>query len=243
MPQQSKSSETDFAAAVRAVAGYDFDRPRTQLVELERLINSTHGDRPARLRIEKAMSELLGSPATVAAKQFICKKLWIMGSDLSIPALEALLTGPDAVLAEAACYALRTQESEAAAASLRRALARSSGVARVAIINLLGDKQDTASAKPLTTLASDSNPLVSEAAICALGKIATHETVAALTALRRAPSNPTHNLECAHALLQAGQQLAKRGDSAAARAIWTQLIQDTEPIQIRRGASLALKGK
>lgn len=232
----------DLEAAVRAVSDYDFHLPRTKLVELERLINSTYGDRAARSRIETAMAGLLGSQATVAAKQFICKKLWIMGSDLSVPALETLLQGPDPVLAEAACYALRSSESGLAAAALRKALSRSRGVARVAIINVLGDRQDALSAQQLTALAADPDPLVSDAAIAALGKIASNQSVTALTQMHRSSSNPTRRLHCAHALLQAGQQLAKRGDSAAARTIWSQLNKDTEPVQIRRGASLALRG-
>ncbi len=241
MQHQSNSSAAELAAAVRAVSDYDFERPRTQLVELERLINATHGNPAARLQIEKAMVELLRSQATVAAIQFVCKKLWMMGTDLSVPALAALLEGADPVLAEAACYALRSQESEVAAAAMRKALDRSRGAARVAIINVLADKHDAASTRQLIALAADADPQVSDAAIGALGKIATSECVAALNRLHRG-SDPTGRLNCAHALLQAGQQLAKRGSMAAARAIWGQLIKDTESAQIRRGASLALKG-
>lgn len=241
MQDLSNFSVAELAAAVRAVSDYDFDRPRTKLVELERLINATHGNRTARMEIEKAMVELLGSQTTVAAKQFVCKKLWMMGSDLSVPALASLLQGPDPVLAEAACYALRSQESAAAAAAMRKALDRARGVARVAIINLLGDKQDAASVSQLIALATGADALASDAAIAALGKIASPESVAVLTRTHR-DSDPTRRLNCSHALLQAAQQLAKRGDSPAAKAIWTLLIKDTEPAQIRRGASLALKG-
>jgi HEAT repeat protein len=242
MQNQSNPYATALAAAVRAVSDYDFDRPRTRLVELERLINSTHGNLAARIEIENAMAQLLRSSATVAAKQFVCKKLWMMGTDLSVPALATLLEAPNPVLAEAACYALRSQESAAATAALRRALDRVRGVARASIINVLGDKHDTESSSQLSALAADPDPLVSDAAIAALGKIASNETVAALTKIHRASSELARRLQSAHALLQAGQQLAKRGDSAAAKAIWRLLNNDSEPSQIRRGASLALKG-
>jgi hypothetical protein len=241
MQDPSDFSAAALTAAVQAVSDYDFDRPRTKLVELERLINATYRNRTARTEIEKAMAESLGSQATVAAKQFVCKKLWMMGSDLSVPALAALLQGPDPVLAEAACYALRSHESAVAAAAIRKALDRARGVARVAIINLLGVKQDVACTSQLIALAGDADAMASDAAIAALGKIASHESVAALTKMHRA-SDRTRRLKCSHALLQAGQQLAKRGDSTAAKAIWNQLNSDTEPAQIRRGASLALKG-
>jgi HEAT repeat protein len=241
MQLQSNFSADEFAAAVQAVSDYDFDRPRTKLVEVERLINSTHGNQAARLQIEKLMAALLTSKATVAAKQFICKKLWIMGTDLSLPALASLLEGSDPVLSEAACYALRSQDSAAALAVLSKALTRCRGVARVAILNLLGDKKDATSAPQIIPLASDPDPVLSDAAICALGKIASGESVAALDRMHRG-SDPTRRLNSAHALLQAGQQLAQRGNSAAAKTIWSQLVKDTEAPQIRRGASLALKG-
>jgi HEAT repeat protein len=241
MQLQSNFSADEIEAAIQAVSDYDFDRPRTKLVEVERLINSTHGNRTARLQIEKLMAGLLTSKATVAAKQFICKKLWIMGSDLSLPALASLLEGSDPVLSEAACYALRSQDSAAALAVLRKSLTRCRGVARVAILNLLGDKKDATNTAQIIALASDPDPLLSDAAICALGKIASGESVAALDRMHRG-SDPTRRLNSAHALLQAGQQLAQRGNSAAARAIWSQLVKDTAAPQIRRGASLALKG-
>ncbi len=241
MQPPSNFPADELAAAVQAVSDYDFDRPRTRLVELERIINATNGNRTARMQIEKLMAGLLVSKATVAAKQFLCKKLWIIGTDLSLPALASLLEGPDPVLAEAACYALRSQDSAAALAALRNSLARTRGVARIAIINLLGEKQDAASTPQIIALAADPDPLLSDAAICTLGKIATREAVAALTRMHRA-SDPARRLDCAHALLQAGQQLSKRGNSVAAKDLWGQLIKDTEPAQIRRGASLALKG-
>ena len=231
----------DLTAAVRAVGAYDFDRPRAQLVAFERLINSTYGDRAARLQIESAMADLLGSTATVAAKQFICKKLWIMGTDHSVPALSKLLEGSDPVLAEAACYALRTQASPLAAAALRNALDRARGPARVAIINLLGDKHDAASTPHLIPLSAAPDPLTAEAAIAALGKIASPEAVAALTGMQNGP-DATRRVQSAHALLQAGQHLAKRGDLPAAKAIYSRLTGPAVPNQIRRGAALALKG-
>ena len=241
MQIESKYSNADLKAAVGAVGGYDYDRPRTKLVALEHLINQTYGDPVARRQIETAMAELLGSQATVAAKQFVCKKLWIMGTDLSVPALSKLLEGADPVLAEAACYALRTQDSALAAAALRSALDRIRGVPRVAVINLLGDRHDAASTTPLIALAAASDAPAVEAAIAALGKIASREAVTALTSMLRGP-DPARRIHSAHALLQAGQQLAKRGSAAEAKAIWSQLTGSAEPASVRRGASLALRG-
>ena len=240
MQSPSTFSAGELAAAVRAVSDYDFHLPRTRLVSLERLINATVGNREARRQIETAMAELLGAKATgsqttVAAKQFICKKLWFMGTDLSVPALGKLLQGSNPILAEAACYALRSQETPVARATLRQALGHARGVARIAIINLLGEQHDAASSPQLIALATDPDPATAEAAIAALGKIASRDAVTALTTLRR-----TGNLAGAHALLQAGQQLAKRGDLAAAKAVYGHLTSDTEPSHIRRGATLSL---
>ena len=117
MQSPSTFSAGELAAAVRAVSDYDFHLPRTKLVALERLINATHGNAAARREIETAMAELLGSQATVAAKQFVCKKLWFLGTDLSVAPLGKLLEGTDPILAEAACYALRSHGTPVARAN------------------------------------------------------------------------------------------------------------------------------
>lgn len=222
------------------VSEYDYDRPRTALVALEHLINDTRANPEARLQIERIMAEVLGSKATAAAKQFICKKLWIMGTDASLPALRKLLEGADSILAEAGCYALRTNESPAAAAALRNALQKASGTSLVAVVNALADKRDALSTARLVELATASDSAVSDAAIAALGKIASKDGTDALGKLHRG-ADATRRANAAHALLQSGQELEKRGERNAAQDVYRQLSAASEIVVVRRGALLGLQ--
>ncbi len=174
-----------------------------------------------------------------AAKQFACKKLWIMGTDASVPALAGLLAGSDQVLVEAACYALRSQPSEAAARALRESLDKARGLSLVAIINVIGDRKDPRSAASLIDLARSEDELVADAAVAALGKIATAEAVQALSALQAEKNSRASS--AAHALLQSAQELAKRGNRDAAGRVYAHLKNSTDVPHIRRGAELALR--
>ena len=227
-------------AAVTAVARYDYGQRRTPLVALEKLINATYGDREARTRMEAAMVELLDSNATVAAKQFVCKKLWIMGTAASIPALEKLLVGSDPVLAEAACYALRTQESELAGAALRRAIAKAKGTSLAAIVTLLGDKRDAAAVSRIGPVCMSEDEVVSSAAIAALGKIASPDAVDALSQMHQG-QHRGRRANASHALLQCGQELEKRRELAAARRVYGLLTGDSEASHVRRGAQAGVQ--
>ena len=131
---------------VAAVKSYNFADARDSLAAVEALINGSHGDAAARLKIEIELARLIEGDSTLAAKQFACKKLWMIGTEASIPALEKLLADPDQVLVEAACYALARQTAPAAGQALRNSIRAGRGNGLLAIVNLLGDRQDAASA-------------------------------------------------------------------------------------------------
>ena len=63
-----------------------------------------------------------------AAKDFVCRKLAIIGTAESVPALAALL--PDKDLSHMARYALERIPAPEAAKALREALAKTSGARR-----------------------------------------------------------------------------------------------------------------
>lgn len=240
MERRVDASPAALDAAVARTRDYDYGSRRTALIALEAMINATHGNREARLRLETSMTGLLNSNATVAAKQFICKKLWIMGTEVSVPTLEKLLEGSDLVLSEAACYALRSQQSAAAGRALRTGLSKARGKALVAIINVVGDRRDVLSSAKLAELTNDTDVMVVDAAIAALGKIASPESISVLSKLH-AGAGGERRLAAAHALLQGGQELDKRGHIQAAQSVYRKLIGASEAAHIRRGASLALR--
>lgn len=174
---------------------------------------------------ERKLIAVLESDAPLEGRQEACRQLWRTGTDASVPALEKMLASGDVRVVEAACYALSRRRSEAVSRALRRALNRVHPAALEPVVNLIGDRREAWAASRLAQMETD-------AAIAALGKIATPESVRALMASRRPAAE--------HALLQAAQELTRRGQPAAAKDIYARLAGSRTP-QIARGARIALE--
>lgn len=174
---------------------------------------------------ERTLISVLESDAPLEAKQEACRQLWRAGTDASVPALAKMLVSADIRLVEAACYALSRRRSEAVSRALRRALSAASPGTLEPIVNLVGERHEAWAAPKLAQLDND-------AAVAALGKIATPEAIRALTASPRPAAE--------HALLQAAQEIARRGQAAQAKEIWERLARSRTP-HVARGARIALE--
>lgn len=177
------------------------------------------------MEAERGLISVLESDVSLEAKQEACRQLWRTGTDASVPALQKLLISADIRLVEAACYALSRRRSEAVSRALVRALSSASPANLEPVVNLVGERREEWAAPELAQLDSD-------AALAALGKIATPEAVRALTASQRPAAE--------HALLQAAQEMARRGQATPARELWARLARSRTP-QIARGAKIALQ--
>jgi len=235
----SETTQADIERSVAAIRDYDYGRSRKALLTVEKLVNETHRDPELRAAIEKELAKLLESDVSVACKQFVCKQLWIIGTEASLPALRKLLESEDTRMAEAACYALSSSPSPRADSVLLGALGRARGNALIAVINLLGERRSAESAEAIVKVARNKDGAVADAAIAALGKIASQQSVRALADLRRS-DDPQRRTQASHASLQCAYELEKRGNLAAAAEIYEQLASSGEPSPVRRGARLGL---
>lgn len=233
------TTEAEIEKAIAAIRDYDYGQSRKALLAVEKLINETHGNAELRAEIERELVQVLESDATLACKQFVCRKLWIIGTDASVPALAKMLAGADTHAVEAACYALSQHRSPAVSRALRDALdeAKENGLA--AVINLLGERRDAESADAIAKLAESPDASVADAAIAALGKIATEKAVKVLTDLRTS-DDPARRTAANHACLQCAQELEGRRRLSEAKAIYEQLADLDKPEPVRRGARIAL---
>jgi HEAT repeat protein len=235
----TETTPADIEKAMAPVRNYDYGQSRKPLLAVETLINETHGNAELRAAIEAELAGLLESDASLACKQFVCRKLWIIGTDASVPALAKLLESGNGHLVEAACYALSSNPSPKVADALRRALDKTEGNGLIAVVNLLGERRDAGSAQPFARLSKSQDVAVAEAAIAALGKIATENAVTILADLRKS-RQLERRTAANHASLQAAQELEKRGKVAEAKALYEALTASGEPEQVRRGARLGL---
>jgi HEAT repeat protein len=204
-------------------------------------VPASHGDEAARKSLETRLAAVLGTGASRAAKDYVCRKLTFIGTAASVPALAALL--PDKELSHMARYALERISAPQAAEALREALVKTSGAEKAGIAGSLGVRRDVESVANLTALLGDSDEQVVLAAATALGDIG---TLAAATALHdAAPNAEPVKLRVADASLAAAEKLLAAGDRASAKMVYTSLVASpfkSVKLAATRGLLLASKG-
>ena len=137
-----------------------------------------YGDAAARKELETKLAAVLPSGASRAAKDYVGRKLAVIGTAESVPALAALL--PDKDLSHMARYALERIPAPEAAKALRDALAKTSGALKAGVVGSLGARRDAESIADLAALVGDSDVKIAFAAATALGDIGTVESAKAL---------------------------------------------------------------
>jgi len=200
--------------------GEDFSQFRQLLGAIEDAVPSSHSDPAARKSLETRLVAVLGTGASRAANDYVCRKLTVIGTADSIPALAALL--PDKDLSHMARYALERYQSPEAAKALRDSLGKTSGAEKAGVVGSLGDRRDAESVADLATLLSDSNEQVALAAATALGNIGTTAAAEALQAA--SPAAEPVKLRIADARLTAAEKLLASGDRDTAKKVYTSLV-------------------
>ena len=221
------------ADAAAPAAAYESGLDVAPLRRLEQQIRDAASDSGRRAACEAELLSLLAPGSSFEAKRFACAGLSVVGTDASLPALEALLQAEDT--AGIACLALGGLRTEQAGSLLRAALAAARGPARLPLVSALGARAEAASVGALAALARDADGAVAGAAVRALGAIDAAPAREAVEALRREASPALAAAVGAASLCGAEQRLAA-GDRAAAAAVCEELLKPSWPAHVRRGA-------
>ncbi|MCE9548304.1 MAG: hypothetical protein K8T25_22755 [Planctomycetia bacterium] len=219
--------------AFDALKTYNWGTDPKVLLPITEEVVATHGDAAAREKLEARLAELLKTDVSRDSKDFVCRKLMLIGTAASVPALAALL--PDKDNSHMARYALERIQVPEAAAAMRDALPKLSGVLKVGVIASLGVRQDAASVPALAALLGDSDAMVAGAAASALGDIHTPEAAKALLATQ--PSAATAKLDATDASLACAESLLAAGNKAEALAVYKSLIGQEQPKYIKLAAT------
>jgi len=234
-PIISSGKEKEMEDLMDKVKTYDWGQSREPLTKVSDLVRKAYGS-PAELkRIEKSLLGVLTSDSTRAGKQFVCRKLSIIGTEESVPTLGAMLT--DAKTSDMARYALERIPGAAVDEALRNALRKTTGKTRVGIINTLGQRRDNRAVRALRRLIGDSDPMTAGAAVAALGNIANSQATRALAQAKGRATGKLRLLVC-DAYLKCADELAAQGNKEDALAIYNELMKEPKPINIA-----ALRGR
>ncbi len=222
---------------LKKIATYGFGQSRENLTKLTDIIRQSYDSPQFLTQLQKQFLEFLRSDATLASKQFICKQLSIIGTEETVPTLAAMLPQPET--SDMARYALERIPGSAVDEAMRNALDKTTGKAKVGIINSLGDRRDKAAVTLLSKLLTDTDKEVAQAAAASIGKIADLNAAAQLSsALKQA--SPEMHPALADAYLTCACNLAASGDKKTATDIYKELYTPAEPATIRSAALVGI---
>src|SRR5271154_1820334 len=126
--------------AFEALTKYDWGTDRAPLAPIEEAVAAAHDDAAARKNLEVLMIAALKSDISRDAKDYVCRKLTIVGTAASVPTLAELLA--DENHSHMARFALERMPAPEAAEALRDALPKVSGNVKIGVISSIGVRRD-----------------------------------------------------------------------------------------------------
>jgi HEAT repeat protein len=201
-------------APFAALAAFDWGGDIKPLAVIDAAVVAAHGDAPLTGELERRLAGVLGSESSRAAKQYACRKLSLIGTAASVPALADLLSDKDE--SHMARFALERIAAPEAAEALRKALGSVEGDLTIGMLSSLAARRDLASMPAIAALVTGDSP-VAAAAAEALGIIATPEAAAALAAAKVSGAAAEAVVD---ARLACGEALVAAGKKAEAKAIY-----------------------
>ncbi len=227
------SQEVTLESILVKVARYRHGVDDDVVLELRAHIRNHRRSPEFRAECEGRLMALLQSEATADGKMEACRQLRSLGTARSVPVLEAMLERPKT--ADMARFALEKIPGGESDLALLRVLETSSGNIRLGIISSLGHRRSPQAVKYLARLAGGKDQAAAQAAVAALGRIATQEAVEALTGLRGVVDEPLVSLLEA-GLLNCAETLAADGLRDAADRIYQAMFDSQAELPLRRAA-------
>src|SRR5262245_35270259 len=218
--------------AFEALKTFDWGQDIQVLAAIDEAVVATHGDTAKRKELEDQLVAILKIELPLDAKQFVCRKLRVIGTAASVPTLAGLLS--DQQLSHMARYALERIPTPEAASALRDSLPKLSGALKVGVISSLGTRKDAASIPTLGELLGDGDVTVARAAAFALGDIRTPEAAQVL-----ARTKPADDVKSAvtDASLACAETLLSAGHNPDALAIYKRLLTGDPPQHVKLAAT------
>ncbi len=235
-------------SSMRSLKARSFSRPRsmrasphspTSITETIWLLSASCPYTPSRSKPVPDQAREARGPAdraarikaSVAAKQFACRQLGLIGGDASLPPLE----GPPwrGTLSETALYALERIPDSGAV--LRDALAKSSRSGQDRRHLGLGKASRSARPSRFSARCLDKDLAVSGAAIRALGLIGTFEAASVLLKARQSVPGEARRL-VEFSVLECGERLAVADQQEKAASIFGELDKPEASVELRLGA-------
>ncbi|MCP4620351.1 MAG: DUF1080 domain-containing protein, partial [Bradyrhizobium sp.] len=194
---------------------------------------STAADDAARALVSNAYVKALAAAGDTEVKAFLVRQLEAVGKAEAVPALAALLTDPD--LARPVAQALEANASPEAVAALTAALPKAEGLARIAVIDALGQRQAAGAAEIILAFVENEDAALRNAALAALANIGAPGAKDPLAAAVAAAQGYDKTKLTSWYLLFAARR-AEAGDIAACEIVCGELMVPDAPANVQCAA-------
>lgn len=206
-------------APFAALGAFDWGADAAAFKTIDAAVIAAHDDESLRAELERRLGAILGPGPSRAAKEYACRKLMMIGTVSSVPALAALLADKDD--SHMARFALERIEAPEAGAALRQAFGALAGDLKLGMLSSLAARRDTACVSAVAALLRADDARLAVAAAAALGTIGTPEALAALEAAD--PLAGAAGRTVADARLLCAEGLLAAGRRAEAQAVYRRL--------------------
>jgi type 1 glutamine amidotransferase/HEAT repeat protein len=229
----SATAQTDKVdTLIEDLKGYDWAKSRASLVQLNNLIKSQYANPAALKEIELKLVNTLNLNLSLAAKDFVCRQLAMIGTDRSVPALLEMLDAPET--ANLGRYALERISSPTVNQGLLAKLKTVSDAdTKIGIITSLGIRKSDEAVETIVGMAAGGDSRIADAAIQALGYTGSLKSAEALKKLPQ-------SVKTQNALLCCADSLRAQEQTPEALAIYRGLYAKDNPSVIRAGALIGL---
>lgn len=219
--------------AFEALKKFDFGTPLSEVQEIDEAVVSSHKNAARRADLEQRLIAALGGELSRDAKDYVCRKLAIVGTAVSVPALSALLASE--ANSHLARHALERIPGREAAAALADGATKLTGNLQFGAIGSIGARREGSGVATLTGLLKEADAAIVRAAAMALGAIGGPEAAAALrSAIQTGTGDKTSLVD---ALLACAESLRNARRSSDALAIYEWLSDERQPRLIRLAAT------
>ena len=235
---QPELDPTALNALFEALKVYDQGSSRAALLPIDEAVVRSLDDPAARRNLEQRLVSVLSQGGSTAAREFVCSKLTLIGSESAVPPLAALLDAPET--ATAARNALEAIPGRKATMALRDRLLNVEGLQKIGVISSLGARRDAESVRVLTRLLQGADTGIAVAAAAALGDIATSRAARALRDFQPRASE-TLRLRVADALLNCAERMLAGRKRADAVKQYQLLATPAQPKHVQLAATRGLE--
>ncbi len=189
--------------ALNTLTSFDWGSDPNLVTAIDQAVVDTQNDAAARASLESKLVAALESGLSRDATDYVCRKLQVVGTAASVPALAKLLT--DEKSSHMARFSLQHIPGDEATAALQATLPKLAGSLAAGVIGTLGVRGDKSSVEVIDERLADDDAEVSKAAAVALGHIAGSKATESLLACRSFPEVQEALLRCAESFLANGK--------------------------------------